>query len=448
MKNLFIENYNKENRINVEGALDIYDECNFSYLDILKGKEVVVNSKVACDCKCSESVNFNVYYDKCDKCEGKGSLILNGNEVVCNHCHGSRKIVKNECPICKGSGKIVKRGNVKVSLNKDLHDGDIICLNGQGKESNGVKGNLYIKVNIKDKEYFIIKGHDVYDRRIISFSKEDISRGKIKRIETVKGYADIKSKGEEINEVLELQGEGIEDGSYYVCLENDLVEVKGKDAYKNIVVNKDFLNFYLNNEEIEDLKKKCLKVNYFKKVTDDNYTYVELDEVNDFKIVKLKKKGLKGKHGGDNGDLYLRIYFDDEFKNIDDKLYSFPIRLTKGEVSDGKKILEYNKTKIILNFEKNLKEEKLVEVKEQGFMSGVTTFDSVNFRVNPFSYEVYRVSVRADKKDKFIYLKDYKKYFYEEVNLYNEGLKVILNKNKEIETMDKEGNKVIVRVIR
>jgi len=446
-ENLFVENYNKENKINLKDNLDLYDECSFSYLDILKEKEVEVLSKVVKNCRCMESVNFNTYYDKCDKCNGVGKLTFNGNEVICNRCNGMKKVIKNVCPLCSGEGKIIKQGIVKVKLNKLLKTGDIVTVKGMGKESNGVKGDLYIKVNISDLECFKIVDNDVYDRRIIGFSKEEISKGVSKTVETIKGYYKVKSSGEMVEEIIKLDNQGIEDGAFYVCLKNDLVEVKGKDVYKNIIVNRDMLDFYIDKEELNS-DKRCLSVHYFKNVNESNYEYVELDNVNNFKIVKLKEKGLDGKYGGTRGDLYLRVYFDDEFKDIDDKLYSFPIKLTRYEVNEGKKILEFNKNKIALNYEKKLDSEKEIEIKEYGFMLDKNTFDSVIFNVIPFSYNIYKVSVKVSKKDKVIYLKDYKKYFYERVNLFNEGLKVALGKKKEVEVFDDSGNKVIVRVIR
>lgn len=444
--NLFVENYNKENRINVKENLDIYDECSFSYLDILKEKEVEILSKVVKDCKCVESVNFNTYYEMCDKCKGVGKLTINENEVICNHCLGKKRVIKNVCPLCSGEGKIIKEGKVTVSLNKSLKEGDVVTLKGCGKESNGVKGDLYIKVKIYDLNHFNIKGKDVYDRRIIHFSKEDISKNNSKRIETIKGYVNVKSSGEEVNEVVKLNNEGLDGGDFYICLNNELSEIKGKDIYKNIIVNKDMLGFYLSKKEINS-DIRCLTTHYFKKVNDMDYIYVELEDVNNFKIIKLKEKGLEGKHGGVNGDLYLRVYFEHEFKAIADKLYSFPMKLTKYEISEGKKIIEYSKSKIILNFDKNLTEEKDVEVKEYGFMIDKNSFDAAIFRVNPFPYNVYKVSVRANKNDKTIYLKDYKRYFYEEVKVFDEGLKVILSKKKDSVVVDSEGNKVIVRTI-
>lgn len=445
--NLFVKSYNKENNFVVKNNLDIYDECSFSFLDILKEKEIEVVSKVVENCKCVESVNFNVYYDKCNKCLGSGKLFFNGNEVVCNHCHGKKMVVKNVCPLCKGEGKVVKKGIVKVKLNKEIKDGDVLTLIGLGKEGNGIKGNLYIKVRISDKEYFNVKNNDVYDKRVIFFSKEDIAKDVSKAVETIKGSVKVKSGKNDVYETIKLENEGIDNGDFYICLHNDLIEIKGKDVFKNILIDKNRTSFYIKYSELEG-NEKCLNCYYFMPINHEEYSYIELEDVNNFKIFKLKEKGLKGKNGGLNGDLYLRVFFNDDFKNIDDKLYSYPVKLNKYEINDGRKFLELNKSKINLIFEKKLSEEKVVEVDDYGFMINKNSFDKVNFIVNPFDYEVFKVSVKVDKKDKIVYLKDYKKYFYETVSLYNEGLKVVLNKRNENVVFDDFGNKVIVKVVK
>ena len=58
-----------------------------------------------------------------------------------------------------------------------------------------------------------------------------------------------------------------------------------------------------------------------KSYTSDNYVYVEIEEANNFKIVKLKGKGLSGKHGGENGDLYIEFLVEEHkyfVRNQDD----------------------------------------------------------------------------------------------------------------------------------
>ena len=445
--NLFETKYNQSNHVHVKEMLNIYDECFFSYIDILKGKEVEVMSKGVVDCKCTSSVHVSTYYDKCDKCNGKGHLHINGNEVVCNRCYGKKRVIKNVCPLCKGEGEVVGDKKVMVKLDSSLKEGDVITLEGMGQESNGVKGDLIIKVRIGDYDCFDIKGNDVYDRRLIKFSKEDIAKSVSKKIETIKGFTFVASKGEEEKEIVKLEKEGVNGGDFYVCLHNELTPIRGKDVYKNIIISKEEKGFYLDKKElISDIK--CLTSNYYKRVHDVDFEYVELDDVNNFKVVKLKRKGLDGKYGGERGDLYLRVFFDDEFICRNDELYHLPINLNKYEIKDGKKALEFEKNKVVLTFEKNLMDIQIIDVEDFGFMINNKMFDSCKFIVSPFEYKVYKVSVRVKKKDKIIYIKDYKKYFFEEISVKKDGLKVTLGKGKVTEVFDGEGNKVIIRVIR
>ena len=378
-ENLFVSEYNKANRINIKSDLDIYDECSFSYLDILKEKEVEVTSKVYSDCKCINSVNFNNYYHKCEKCNGSGKLNLNGNEVICNHCHGRKAIIKETCPLCKGETKVLKYGNVSIKLNRNLKEGDTITALNKGRESNGVFGNLYIKVKISDLNSFEVKGNDVYDKRMIDFNKEEISKGVSKRIETVCGFCSVSSSGKEKEEVVKLANQGIDGGDYYICLNNELVPLKGEDVYKSVIVNKNELCFYVSKDELYG-DKKCLNVSYYKKINGD-FEYIELEDVNEFKIVKLKGKGKVGKNGGANGDLYLRIYFED-FYNVDDVVYYKPIVLSKYELMNGRKTVEFNKETVNLSFEKNLVGEKIIGVKNLGFIVDKNEYDLCNFTVS------------------------------------------------------------------
>lgn len=445
--NLYIKKYNEANDMHSHDQLDIYDECSFSYLDILKEKEVDTLSKVIVSCKCMNSLNYNMYYDKCDKCNGTGFLLLNGNKVVCNHCRGLGSLVKHSCPLCHGDGKVIKKDRVKVKLNKLLKENDYLTLKGLGKEKYGVKGDLIIKVKISDLNCFEIKGNDIYDRRMIYFSRDDINRNISKRVETIQGFVNVKSSGSNSSEVIKLEKEGIDGGDFYVCLENDLVPLRGKDVYKSIIISRDESSFYFDYDE---LSNECnfLKISYYKKIHEVK-EFVSLNEVNNFKVVKLKGKGMKGKNGGLRGDLYLRIFFDDEFANIDDTLYHYPIKLNKYDILNGKKTLEFDKEKIVLSFEKNLDEMQEVEVKDYGCIVTNKQFKSMKVLVNPFNYDVYRVSVRVNKKDKFIFIKDYEKYFFEEIIKSCDGLKVSLSKNKNlIEIIDDIGNKVLIKIIR
>lgn len=448
-ENLFVREYNNANKISVKSDLDISDECEFSFLDILKEKEVEVLSKTYSECSCVSSVNFSSYYNKCEKCAGSGRIELNGNQVICNHCNGKGYVIKEVCPLCNGEGKIITRGKVVIKLNDKLKNNDVIVVSNKGKESNGIVGDLFIKVIIKDRECFEIINNDIYDKRMIKFSKEDLNKGVSKQVETIKGFAKIKSSCEEEKEVVRLIGEGVNGGDYYICLNNELTPIRGNDVYKNVIVDKDRLGFYIMKSELfSDVK--CLSVDYYRKINDFSCVYIDLKEANNFKVVKIKEKGTKGKNGGVNGDLFLRVYFSDEFVCVDDKLFHKPVKLNKYEIYDGKKVVEYGKEKIVLNFTKNIDDLVSVRVEDYGFLVDKNKFENAYFVVNPFAYDVFKVSVKISKKDKVIYLKEYKKYFNELVSFnYNEGLKVeVSKKDNVVEVKDENGDKVIVNIIR
>ena len=63
-----------------------YDEVNVSLLDIIGEKEVEVKSKIYDTCLCKSSTNLSDYFKECDKCKGKGSILINQREFVCNKC--------------------------------------------------------------------------------------------------------------------------------------------------------------------------------------------------------------------------------------------------------------------------------------------------------------------------------------------------------------------------
>ena len=70
----------------------------------------------------------------------------------CPYCPANRGF----CPQCGGTGIISEQKSVSVKLPPEAHDGQKIRLKGEGKsDSRGNKGDLFLKINIKDSEYQI-----------------------------------------------------------------------------------------------------------------------------------------------------------------------------------------------------------------------------------------------------------------------------------------------------
>lgn len=60
------------------------------------------------------------------------------------------------CPQCGGTGIISEQRSINVKLPAEVHEGQKIRLKGEGKSDNrGNKGDLYLKISIKDSEYQI-----------------------------------------------------------------------------------------------------------------------------------------------------------------------------------------------------------------------------------------------------------------------------------------------------
>ncbi|MDO4538104.1 MAG: molecular chaperone DnaJ, partial [Coriobacteriales bacterium] len=133
-----------------------------------------------------------IAYDRlapCDDCNGTG-VGEGGKETVCEHCHGSGRVVEvqrtifgqmqsqSTCPVCHGSGRVVdnpcetcqgegrtpSHETVKVDIPAGVHTGQSIRVKGRGEA--GVRGDatgdLVVTIQVLDDERFERHGDDLY----------------------------------------------------------------------------------------------------------------------------------------------------------------------------------------------------------------------------------------------------------------------------------------------
>lgn len=106
--------------------------------------------------------------EKCKKCSGVGSI-----------CHD-----------CGGSGVVVTSKQLSVKLPPELKEGQKIRLKGEGQTSSqGRKGDLFLVIKFKDKEYQI-EGNDL--TKEIEVSPAEAVIGSCKEISTLHGNITIK----------------------------------------------------------------------------------------------------------------------------------------------------------------------------------------------------------------------------------------------------------------
>ena len=134
---------------------------------------------------CEKELNLDTM-ETCSECDGVGGF----GEKVCEHCHGSGTITqeqhtilgsflsKTSCPYCNGKGKTLERtcskckGRGKVKVNKDIvikvpsgvDTGNRLRLQGKGDagRNGGPNGDLYIEFEVKEHEFFVRDGDDIY----------------------------------------------------------------------------------------------------------------------------------------------------------------------------------------------------------------------------------------------------------------------------------------------
>lgn len=123
-----------------------------------------------------KTINFE-YYNNCNSCDGSGGeksvcpncngqgFILQkiGTEMfqqvfksTCNGCNGSGAILINPCVPCNGYGKVLNQENLKVTIPKNIDNGNFMRVIGKGDYSPKVKfrGDLILKVNVNRVDDF------------------------------------------------------------------------------------------------------------------------------------------------------------------------------------------------------------------------------------------------------------------------------------------------------
>jgi molecular chaperone DnaJ len=115
----------------------------------------------------------------CPKCHGTGEVRYAQNTAfgqfvkvnTCDECHGTGEIIKEKCTNCNGTGKKRVAKKVKVNIPGGVNQDSIISIKGEGEagERGGLNGDLYIRINIREHEFFQRKGNDIFCEIPITF---------------------------------------------------------------------------------------------------------------------------------------------------------------------------------------------------------------------------------------------------------------------------------------
>ncbi len=154
----------------------------------------------------------------CDVCRGTGTETSSRRTPfgifqttsVCHKCRGKGSVIKDACKTCKGTGKESKRKTIELSIPKGIDDGVTMRLAGEGNagEKGAGKGDLYVRIHIKEHEYFERDGADLLTTVRVSFIQAIL--GDEIEVPTIDGKAKMKiPSGTQPGTVFRLKGKGM-----------------------------------------------------------------------------------------------------------------------------------------------------------------------------------------------------------------------------------------------
>lgn len=174
---------NKTSRNTPEMGGTIEHQVNLTFDEAVFGveKEISIRRKEVCQvCKGSKTKEGSEV-KTCPTCQGTGKVQNTSNTTfgsfirmeTCPSCHGSGEYIEDPCPNCNGQGFEYKNRTLNIDIPHGVDNGTILKLPGEGHagKNGGPAGYLYIRISVKDHEFFKRDGYDVYYELPIRFSQ-------------------------------------------------------------------------------------------------------------------------------------------------------------------------------------------------------------------------------------------------------------------------------------
>lgn len=205
----------------------------------------------------------------------------------CKDCNGKSKVARIACKTCSGEGKVRGSRRFEVDIPAGISDGHVIRLakKGESGEYGGENGDLLIKV-------FVQKERKIEKR---------ISR-----------------RGPDIRGSMEITFEQ----SYYGTRQNVTLSTT---EHCNMCRGKD-----------KEIRKACTTCSGRGKVRRSRSFEITIPMgISDGHIIRLAKKGEKGEHGGENGDILINVSVQKHpfFDRVGDDVYvDLPISLLQSNL--------------------------------------------------------------------------------------------------------------------
>lgn len=229
------------------GARNITSQIQVDFLEAAKGcvKKVTFQRKTFCSTCGGTGAKDGTRWKKCSVCDGQGRVVMQqGNfrlEKPCDYCRTAGKIIEEHCEDCGGGGQYPELVNLDVNVPAGISSGAKICIKDEGEIGrNGVRGDLYVLVNVNPHEYFGRSGNNLTIDVPIGYTTAAL--GGDLEIPSLEGFVTaVVPPKTQTGAVLKLKGKGFPDprrneirGDYLVRIHID-VPVEYNEEYRNML---------------------------------------------------------------------------------------------------------------------------------------------------------------------------------------------------------------------
>lgn len=157
----------------------------------------------------------------CVTCNGNGKIRETRQSIIgsfttvreCAACAGRGQVPKERCARCAGTGIMRNESEIEIKVPAGMQDGEVIRMTGRGEAArNGVPGDLYVKVHVKQDPHIVRSGNDLVRKLPVKLT--DALLGNTYKVETLDGVVTIKiPEGIRHGEMLRIKGKGVPHGS-------------------------------------------------------------------------------------------------------------------------------------------------------------------------------------------------------------------------------------------
>ncbi len=197
---------------------DIRADISINLSEILSEKNLTIKVRRNEPCSaCSGTGSKNSSTPStCPTCGGRGQVRTTQGfftiSTTCPRCNGTGTVISDPCHICRGKSVVEKDVNLTIRIPAGIEDGTKMRISGEGDigEFNGVRGDLYVIVYVKNDTSFERQGSNLYCKLKISFPRAVF--GGLLEVETLSGRKKINiPAGVQTGHQIRLKGEGLPD---------------------------------------------------------------------------------------------------------------------------------------------------------------------------------------------------------------------------------------------